>query len=139
MGFTLHRQLKELGFQDFPDDQAKRQKMETNPHAVFCALVGQIPLSKPSLEGRLQRQSILLGNGACINDPMDFFEEITLHKLMHGLLPLEYVHTPEELDAIAAALTAWIAVNRQDEFTFVGDVGEGRIALPIKSLLDNYH
>lgn len=138
LGFLLHNRLSEIGFANFPNIDAERQKMETNPHAVFCTLIGQVPLPKPSLEGRLQRQSILRANGASIADPMDFFEEITLHKLIHGLLPFEFLHKPEELDAIAAALTAWIAENRKDEFMLVGDAGEGQMALPTNTLKTCY-
>lgn len=138
MGFALHRRLDEIGFLLDPEDGAPRRRLETNPHAVFCALLGQVPLPKPSLEGRLQRQLALHGLGMGIADPMDFFEEITRHRLLRGILPMEFIHTPEELDALAAALTAWYAVNRADEFMFVGERGEGQIALPVRDLKERY-
>lgn len=139
MGFELHRRLDGIGFHLYPGSDAPRQRLETNPHAVFCTLLGQVPLPKPTLEGRLQRQLALHGQGAGIADPMDFFEEITRHKLLRGILPLEFVHAPEELDALAAAFTAWCALNRPEELTMVGDKEEGQITLPIKVLNERYN
>jgi predicted nuclease with RNAse H fold len=138
IGFDVHRLLKRMGFQPYPDDQASRQILETNPHAVFCALLGQVPLPKPTLEGRLQRQLALYSQGAGINDPMDFFEEITRHRLLRGILPVELIYTAEELDALAAAFTMWCAVNRPEEVTMVGDGEEGQITLPIGALRESY-
>jgi predicted nuclease with RNAse H fold len=131
MGFLLHRKLEEMGFCLFPGGEDARQRLETNPHAVFCALLGQVPLPKPTLEGRLQRQLALHGKGGDIADPMEFFEEITRHKLLHGVLPMEFIYTAEELDALAAALTAWLVVNFPDEMTIVGEKEEGQILLPV--------
>lgn len=138
MGFNLHRNLEELGFQLFPTADATRQRMETNPHAVFCALLGQIPLPKPTLEGRLQRQLALHGMGEDITDPMEFFEEITRHKILLGALPMDFIYTPEELDALAAAFTAWSAVNSPVELTIVGEKDEGQMILPIQELKEMY-
>lgn len=136
MGFDLHSRLAGAGFRF--DEDAPRRQLETNPHAVFCAMLGQIPLPKPTLEGRLQRQSALHGQGMGIIDPMDFFEEITRHKLQRGALPMEFVYAAEELDALAAAFTAWCVVNRPEEFSLVGDGEEGQIALPTGNLKERY-
>jgi len=43
---------------------------------------------------------------------MEFFEEITRYKLIQGILPLENLYTPKELDALVAAYVAWMTVNR---------------------------
>ena len=40
---------------------------------------------------------------------MEFFEEVTRHRLRHGILPLEKLYTPGELDALTAAYLAWLA------------------------------
>jgi hypothetical protein len=138
MGFLLHHELDRLGYACHPDNQASRQRLETNPHAVFCILLGQVPLPKPSLEGRLQRQLALHGQGEGIPDPMDFFEEITRHKILRGALPMEFVYLPEELDALAAAFMAWAVVNRPEETCTVGDIEEGLIALPTSVLKEHY-
>jgi hypothetical protein len=113
--------------------------LETNPHAVFCALLGQLPLPKPTLEGRLQRQLALHAQGADITDPMDFFEEITRHRFLRGILPMEYIYTSEELDALAAAFTAWCVLNRPDEVIAVGEKEEGQLILPVAELREEYH
>jgi hypothetical protein len=138
MGFDLYRRLAGLGFVSYPDEKASRRYLETHPHAVFCALIGQLPLPKPTLEGRLQRQLILSEQGMGIKDPMDFFEEITSHKLLHGHLPMEFVYAPEELDALAAAYVAWAAVDSPDGLTLVGDEQEGRIVLPAREVQELY-
>jgi hypothetical protein len=138
MGFQLHNQLRGLGFLPFPGGDSPRQLFETNPHAVFCTLLGQVPLPKPTLEGRLQRQLVLHGKGEEINDPMEFFEEITRHKLLRGSLPINIIYNPEELDALAAAYTAWSVVNSPEEVTILGEKEEGQIILPIQGLKEKY-
>jgi predicted nuclease with RNAse H fold len=137
MGFDLYRQLGMLGFRPYPCDD-NLQWLETNPHAAYCALLGHLPLPKPTLEGRLQRQLALHGQGAGIKDPMNFFEEITRHKLLHGSLPTELIYTAEELDALAAAVTAWVVANRPGEFSILGIKQEGQVVLPSGELLERY-
>lgn len=138
MGFDLYRRLAGLGFEPYPAAQASRCVLETHPHAAFCALLGQFPLPKPMLEGRLQRQLILTEQGMGIKDPMDFFEEITRHKLLHGRLPMEFVYAPEELDALVAAYVAWTTVDAPGSLTRVGDDQEGCVFLPVQELLGSY-
>lgn len=138
MGFEVHNALAGRGFALFPVDGAASQRLETNPHAVFCALLGQIPLPRPTLEGRLQRQLALHAEGLGIADPMDFFEEITRHRLLRGHLPMELLHTAEELDALAAAFTAWSVTARPEARLLAGDAGEGQIVLPVGELKDVY-
>lgn len=139
MGFLLHGELEQLGYALHPNDKDTRQRFETNPHAVFCALLEKVPLPKPTLEGRLQRQLVLHESVGNITDPMEFFEEITRYKLLHGILPMEFIYTAEELDALAAVLAAWLMINRPDEITAVGDETEGQIFLPVKKLNDHYN
>ncbi len=43
-----------------------------------------------------------------IKDPMEFFEEITRHRLLKGVLPEEFIYSAEELDAMVAAFTAYM-------------------------------
>jgi len=69
---------------------------------------------------------------------MDFFEELTRHKLLHGALPLEQVYTPEELDAIAAAYVAFVAGRHPERVLKIGDPQEGQIILPVTQLNAKY-
>jgi predicted nuclease with RNAse H fold len=139
LGFSLYRLLEEVGFMQYPSDQATLQYLETHPYAAYCALLGQLPLPKPSLEGRLQRQIVLYEKGLGIKDPMGFFEEITRHKLMHGILPVEYVYATEELDTLVAAYSAYCAIHNPQEMIFIGDSQEGQIALPVGGLQERYN
>jgi predicted RNase H-like nuclease len=138
MGFDFHRRLDELGFEQYPSTNASHQWLETHPHATFCALLGQLPLPKPTLEGRLQRQVTLYEQGMGIKDPMEFFVEITRHKLLRGTLPMECVYAAEELDTLMAAYMAYWVVNYPQEVAFVGDQQEGQIALPVARLKERY-
>jgi hypothetical protein len=138
VGFDLHRKLSKLGFKPYPLQGYSHQWLETHPHASYCVLLGHSPLPKPTMEGRLQRELILFEQGVKIKDPMIFFEEITRHKLMKGILPLELIHLPEQLDALVAAYTAWWAVEKPGEIMQLGNEREGIITLPSASLKEKY-
>jgi hypothetical protein len=138
LGFELYRKLEKLGFRRYPDPDSAYQVLETHPHACFCVMAGSVPLSKPSLEGRIQRQLILVDKGARLKDPMDFFEEITRYKLAKGIWPTELLYLPEQLDALAAAFTAWCVGNKPEVVTLVGDVSEGLVVLPVHELKERY-
>jgi len=137
-GFEFYRRITALGFQPYSAPGATHQWMETHPHACFCALLGQNPLPRPTLEGRLQRQLVLYEQGIGIRDPMNFFEEITRHKLFKGALPTDQIYTAEELDAIAAAFTAYQAGCHPERTLKVGDSEEGQITLPVTELKPKY-
>lgn len=137
-GFTLYRKLVQMGFDLYPTEGARHQRLETNSHACFCVLLEQVPFPKPTLEGRLQRQLILYERGLRIRDPMDFFEEITHFKLKRGLLPLQLIYAPEHLDALAAAYTAWLAAHKPQEVLALGDEREGWVILPVRELKERY-
>lgn len=138
VGFDFYRKLTKLGYKPYAEEDASHQWLETNPHACFCVLLGNIPLPKPTLEGRIQRELVLFEQGVRIKDPMIFYEEITRHKLMKGVLPLELVHLPEQLDAMVAAYTAWWAIEKKNEITRVGNKEEGFITIPSASLKEIY-
>ncbi len=138
LGFELYRKLAGMGFKPYPSKTFPLQFLETHPQAAFCALLGQNPLPKPTLEGRLQRQVVLYENGLGIKDPMDFFEEITRHRLLQGVLPLDLIYTSEQLDAMSAAFTAYLAATRPQEVSLVGSASEGRIVLPVRELKERY-
>jgi hypothetical protein len=131
LGLSFYQHLEKKGFRSHPSDRADRLWLETNSHAVFCALIGHAPLPRRTLEGRLQRQLVLYEQDLNIADPMDFFEEITRHRLLAGQLPMEQLSTSSHLDALAAAYVAWLAVNRPAETTRLGTSGDGFIVLPV--------
>jgi hypothetical protein len=138
LGFGLYRRLAGLEFKPYPADGAPRWWLETHPHAGFSALLGRAPLPKPTLEGRLQRALVLFERGVRIHDPMAFLEEITRHRLLHGLLPMEQVLTQQQLDALLAAYTAWLTFMRPTEVSQLGNEQEGFITLPVPQLQDKY-
>lgn len=138
MGFNLFRRLEKLDYYPYPQDEAPRQSLEVYPHACFAVLLGHNPFSKHTLEGRLQRQLILHEQRLDIPNPMRIFEEITRHRLLQGVLPLENLYLPEELDALAAAYTAWSAAVQPERVTLLGDAQEGQIVLPVAELKKFY-
>jgi predicted nuclease with RNAse H fold len=138
MGFDFYRKLEGMGFKPYPYEKATHLWLETHPHAAYCALLGQLPLPKPTLEGRLQRQLVLFELDMGIKDPMDFFEEITRRRLLKGVLPTEFIYTAEELDALVAAYTAYLAASQPGDVICVGNKQEGEIVLPVSGLKETY-
>jgi len=137
-GFIFYRKMAKLGFEQYPDDAAPHQWLETSSQACFCVLLGINPLSRMTLEGRLQREVLLYELGLRIQDPMIFFEEVTRHKLMYGLLPFEAIHLPGQLDAMVAAYTAWQVMQKPAETARLGHRLEGYITLPVMALKEKY-
>ena len=86
----------------------------------------------------MQRELLLYELGLRIQDPMIFFEEITRHKLMNGLLPFELVYSPAQLDAMVAAYTAWQITQKPAEIIRLGHQLEGFITLPVSTLKEKY-
>jgi hypothetical protein len=138
MGFTLYRRMESFGFQQFPSDDTLLQLLEVYPHASFCALLGLTPFPKNTLEGRIQRQLVLYNSQMRIADPMDFFEEITAHRLLQGILPMKGIYLPSELDALVAGYTAWLAANHPKQTSTLGHPDEGQIVLPLAELKRKY-
>jgi len=101
-------------------------------------MAGHVPLARLSLEGRVQRQIILYERGLQIKDPMDFFEEITRYKLAKGIWPMELLYLSDQLDALAAAYTAWQTVHKKESISVIGDLKEGIVVLPERELKEKY-
>jgi len=137
-GFALYRKLGKMGFQKFSEKDDAYQYFETNPHACYSVLAGNVPLAKSSVEGRLQRQLILYESGLRIKDPMDFFEEITRYKVSKGIWPMDLLYSPEQLDALVAAYIAWMAAHKVEHISMIGDAKEGMMVLPEKELKEKY-
>ncbi len=138
MGFTLHRRLEGLGYDIYPNPNSQRQYLEVYPHASYTVLLGMTPFPKYSLEGRLQRQLVLYEQKINVPDPMRFFEEVTRHRLLHGILPEEGLYETGELDALVAAYTAWKATQHLEQVTSFGHPEEGQIILPVAELKSKY-
>jgi hypothetical protein len=129
-GFILYEQLRTLGFQPYPTENAPLRYLETQSEAAFWSLLGVVPLEFGTLESRLQRQLVLYLNDMPLPDPLDFFEEVTRHRLLQGNLPVKDIHSADELNALAAAFTAWLADCQPARLKSTGDAREGIIYLP---------
>ena len=128
-GFELHSHIQTLGYIPFPSENP-RTWLETQADACYQSLLGVVPFRGGTLEGRLQRQLVLHDQHLPVPDAMKFFEEITRYKLLRSILPAEDIHTSSELNALMAALVAWMAGNEPQRLTPFGDPGEGVIYLP---------
>ncbi|UCD99057.1 MAG: DUF429 domain-containing protein [Chloroflexota bacterium] len=137
-GFILYQRLHQMNYRTLSEKDSDHQYLEVYPHACFSVLLEHLPLPKHSLEGRIQRQLILYKCDLEIHDPMYIFEEITRHRLLQGILPLEELYEAEELDALVAAYTAWLAGTHPEQVCFVGDPLEGQVVLPISEILHRY-
>jgi hypothetical protein len=115
----------QAGFKSLSVKGSVKRWFETNAQDCFHALIDQSPLPRRTLEGRLQRCAILYEQGLQIRDPLDVFEEITRYKLMQGILPLEDIYSPKELDALVAAYVAWLAATSPGQ-----TVARGEFILP---------
>ncbi len=115
------RKLGQAGFKPRSKKGNPKQWLETNAQDCFRALIGQNPLHRRTLEGRLQRSAILYEQGLQIRDPVELFEEITRYKLMQGILPLEDIYSSKELDALMAAYVAWMAASSPGQIVVTGE------------------
>ena len=138
MGFTLYRRLEGMGYQAYPAENAALQWLEVYPHASFSVLLGLSPMPKNSFEGRIQRQLVLYLEKLDIPDPMRLFEEITSHRLLQGILPLDDLYSPGELDALVAAFTAWRAATHPELTSHLGDPEESLVVLPAAEIKPYY-
>jgi hypothetical protein len=117
----LSEQLEQMSFRPYPAKNERRLWFKTDADDSFNALLHRKLLSRRTLEGRIQRALALYDQGLQIDDPMEFFEEITRYKLMQGILPIENLYTSKELDALIAAYVAWLTVNKPGQFVVKGE------------------
>lgn len=138
-GFTLARDLTDRGFLEGRQvRESLRVLIETNPAACSAVLLGRLPFGRGTLEGRIQRQLVLLREKVALPDPMDALEELTAHHLLSGQLGLNGILKTEDLDALLAAYTAWRAFTSPDAVSWLGCDAEGWLCLPVKDLLEKY-
>jgi hypothetical protein len=136
VGFRLFEEIGKMGYQPYPVLDSAKQFFECQGEAAFWNLLGHAPLKEYTLEGRLQRQMALNLCGLPVPDAMLFFEEITRYHLLNSTLPLDNLFSNEELNALAAAYTAWLACNKSDKILRIGHEEEGFIYLPDQSVQD---
>lgn len=132
--YGLAEQLESLGYIPYPHETADRIWLETQSQAALHSMLGIEPFDGASIEGRIQRQLVLRDFGLDLPDAMDFYEEITRYRLLHGVLHTEMVLPLDELNALAAALTAHLAAHEPDRLIGVGHSDEGCIYLPQKEI-----
>jgi hypothetical protein len=104
----FQQHLNGLGFHSYSSKEGPRICVESMADQCFRVFQPNL-FPRQSLEGRLQRALILYDEGLQIPDPMDFFEEITRHKLLQGVLPAENIYSTRQMDALAMAYVAWVA------------------------------
>jgi hypothetical protein len=131
-GFTLVERLEAMGYQPFLQEDSTRQWIEVQADAAFGLLLGVAPLPAGTLEGRIQRQLVLLDQGLKVPDAMDFFEELTRFKILKSNLPTKSIFPQAEINAWIAAHTAWLAYNQPDLTQRFGEVEEGFVYLPCR-------
>jgi hypothetical protein len=115
------KQIAQSGFKSSSKKENPKQPFETNTRDCYRNWIGQTPLPRRSLEGRLQRALVLYEQGLRIDDPMEIFEEITRYKLIRGIFRLESIYSSKELDALAAAYLAWLSANRPERIALTGE------------------
>jgi hypothetical protein len=120
----LRKKIGQAGFKPFAKRDGDLQWCETRTEDCFRAFQQKL-LPRRTLDGRIQRALILYEEGLQFGDPMDYYEEITRHKLLQGILPAETIYSIRQLDALAAAYIAWMAENRPGQV-----VNRGELILP---------
>ena len=86
---------------------------------------------------QVQRQLALHRCRVHLPDPMDFFEEVTPHRLLNGILPTRMIHSAAELNALAAAYTAWLTFHNPAGVMAIGDPAEALCWLPASDFFHN--
>lgn len=127
---ATRKNIIHAGLKPYLTSNAPKQWVETNPLECFRSLSGQVPQSRRTLVGLLQRALILYDEGLQIDDPMRFFEEITRHHLLAGAMPVELLYSASELDALAAAYITWMLSNKPVQVDLTRERGEGMIVIP---------
>jgi predicted nuclease with RNAse H fold len=138
-GFELARELFARGFTGGKGPwEAQRVLLETHPLASAAVLLGRLPYARESLEGRIQRQLVLLRERVALPDPMDALEELTAHHILLGRTDLPGILEAGKMDALLAAFTAARAHTKPDAVAWLGDDSDGWICLPGRELLEKY-
>lgn len=139
-GFELFKRLKRIGFELVNSDvpAGPRSVLEVQSHTCYTVLLERRPLLKKTLEGRLQRQLVLHLEGLDVSNPIEIIAEFDREHLLQGQLPLDSLHSAEELDALVNAYTSHLTMTNPERVSFVGDRREGLITVPTMALKDFY-
>jgi predicted nuclease with RNAse H fold len=139
-GFEIFKRLKRMGFEMVTPDvpASSRSMLEVQSHTCYTVLLERRPLLKKTLEGRLQRQLVLHLEGLDVSNPLEIITAIDREHLLRGQLPLESLHSAEELDSLVNAYTAHLAVTNPERVSFVGNRREGVITVPTMTMKDFY-
>jgi hypothetical protein len=129
-GYQLLQMLQRYGFAFYNQNPANKILIETQPAACYYQLINTQPLPEDAFLGRLQRQLILHEHKLPVQDPMDFFEEITRHKIMMGKVSLKSFLLSQELNAMVIAYTAWLFHQQPDRSRLFGNDSDGVLILP---------
>lgn len=129
-GFRLYRELENAGFLPYENPVSPRAYVETCSETVFTCILDRQPFPTETLQGRIQRQLALWERRLPVRDPMIFFEEVTRHKLLHGILPDQDILHVAQLNAFAAAFLAFQTSLHPDQVKRFGEPEEGFIYLP---------
>jgi hypothetical protein len=125
-GFLLFDSLIGKGYVLLNENNqiANRSKgvVEVFPHASFSTLAGQLLQNKNTDEGLNQRYLIL--------------HEAGLNKLDIIMDGAKKKEKDDYLDAVVAAYTGYLIYNETG--SFIGDVDEGQIGIPIKNIKESY-
>jgi len=133
-GILLFDTLQKNGFLHLSTETENRYVFEVNSEAIFWSLLGFSPYDAKSLEGRIQRQLVLFEKGVEIEDPMEFFQEITRYRLLKGAIPLTMIFGISELYALAGAYMAWYKKKNPKSVFQLGNSQEGLIYLPCQGV-----
>lgn len=136
-GWGLYATLGESGFVLYPEQGAKLMA-EVYPHGCYTVLLGKRPLKKNRLEGRIQRQLMLLEYGIDVPDPMKVMEEWTRHRFIQGEVYDKGLYSHDQLDALMAAYTMYLLDRHPKQTTALGDPTDGQVLLPVASLKERY-
>ncbi len=112
--------------------------IHVNAYCSLCCLLGQNPLPRSSLEGKIQRQLVLAEQGINLPDPMIYFEELTRFKLLHGVLPQKIILPLQEMNGLLCALTVWNTINQSESTLQIGNPPDSSITLPVPELQEKY-
>lgn len=116
-GFDAYQIIEKLEYKHLNETNCKvvdKRIIETFPHGCFTVLAGNVP-QKKSTEYGIEERIQLLHNLGFMN----------IRSLLYG----SKHDIGDKLDALVAAYTALMTSKRQ--VTFVGDIAEGQIVLPV--------
>ncbi|NTU75416.1 MAG: hypothetical protein HGA86_04775 [Anaerolineaceae bacterium] len=133
-GFALYQRLFHMGYQPFSADEPAHTWLEVDAEACYWAWLGGPALDGRTLEGCQQRQLVLNNEGWPVADPMEFYEEVTRYKLLHGHLPFDMILSLRMLHAMAAAITAWMVVLKPAQSCRMGREGSRQLYFPVPTL-----